>query len=194
MKLIVGLGNPGRQYKKTRHNIGFEIVDELANKKEQKIANRKFNGLYTTFHVDSIKVMLLKPQLYMNNSGEVIKKFIEYFGINIEDILVIYDDCSIEVGKYKIKKNGSSAGHNGLKSIAKHLQTDNFKRIKIGISKDPQMLLPDYVLGKFNNEQTDKLEPLKNHIVGIIDDYLKYDFEKFLSLHNNDLNKTIDKK
>ncbi len=184
MKLIVGLGNPGKEYEKTRHNAGFIMIDEFAKKFNLSIEEKKFNGFYTTFEYNGEKIMLLKPQCHMNNSGETIIKFVEYFKIEIADILVIYDDYYIEVGNYKIKANGSAAGHNGLKSIENHLKTQNYKRIKIGISRDPQIYMPDYVLGKFTKEQFEKIEELKTKFPCILEDYLKYTFEKFMSIHN----------
>lgn len=184
MKLIVGLGNPKREHQKTRHNAGFMVIDEIAKGKNIEINKKKFNGVYNEFIYNDEKIILLKPQSYMNNSGDVIEKFINYFDIKIEDLLVIYDDYYIEVGKFKIKANGSSAGHNGLKSIENRIKTNEYKRIKIGISKDETMLLPDYVLSKFSKAEMLKINKVKAQIANIIDDYLKCSFEKFMSLYN----------
>ncbi len=182
MKLIVGLGNPGRQYQKTRHNAGFIIVDQIAKDRNIKIDKKKFNGLYGEFKYKDETIMLLKPQMFMNNSGQVVKKYIDYFKIELDDLLIIYDDYYIETGNYKIKANGSSAGHNGLKSVEKHLKTNEYKRIKIGISRDQLMMIPDYVLAKFTKEELKKIDIVKEKVASIVDNYLKYSFDKFMSL------------
>ncbi len=184
MRLIIGLGNPGKEYLNSRHNVGFRVVDRFAEKKQLKINQKKFNGLYVSFLHNDEKIMLLKPQCFMNNSGEVVKKFIDYYQISVEDILVLYDDYYIEVGDFKLKASGSSAGHNGLKSIEKHIDSKNYKRIKIGISRDQQMLLSDYVLSKFSKEQLKEIDKITEKLVIVLDDYLDWDFDKLMSIYN----------
>ncbi len=183
MKLIVGLGNPGREYEKTRHNLGFSIIDEIAKEKNVTLNKKKFNGLYGEFHEEE-KIILLKPQSYVNNSGKVVANFVDYFNLDLKDLLIIYDDYYLEVGSYKIKASGSSAGHNGLKSIEKYLGTQEYQRIKVGISRDMQMLLPDYVLSKFNKEEQKKVEKVKKEIVGFIDNFWKKEFSDFMSQYS----------
>ena len=180
----MGLGNPGRAYNNTRHNVGFAMIDAIAQAKNVKINKKKHQGLYCIGKWQNQTVILLKPQAFMNNSGIVVRKFVDYFNVAREDVLIIYDDYHLEVGNYKLKAQGSSAGHKGLKSIEEHLQTTNYKRLKIGISRDEQMMLSDYVLGKFSREQQKKIKSLENEIIQIFDDYLQYDFDKVMAIHN----------
>lgn len=182
MKLIVGLGNPDIEYKNTRHNIGFMVVDNYAEKNNLSFKN-KFNGLYASFNFKSEKVLLLKPQTYMNLSGDCVVEFKNYYNIDNDDIFVIYDDINFEVGKFKIKKNGSSGGHNGINDILKKLKTNEIKRLKIGISKN-KSILKDYVLSDFNKYELEVLSSLFNVTNDIIDDFLRLDFEKLMSKYN----------
>jgi len=185
MKLIVGLGNPGREYENTRHNIGFQTIDKYASKLGVSISKSKFNGLYGETMVSGDKVILLKPQSYINLSGEVIRKFVDFYKINIDDILIIHDDLDLEVGTYKIKQKGSSGGHNGLKNIELHLGTQEYKRIKIGISNNKNIDTKDYVLGKLSNEEEKQLNEVKNDVLDILDDYLKVSFSDLMAKYNH---------
>lgn len=184
MYLIVGLGNPGEEYNNTRHNVGFMIVDNYAKKKNLAFNKNKFNGLYTEFVFNGNKIILLKPLSYMNLSGEVIKKYVDYFKIDIDNILIVNDDMDIELGKYKLKSSGSSAGHNGLRNIELNLGTDKYKRLKIGISKN-NIEMKNYVLGKFNNEELKKLNGVIDLSEQIIDDYLKISFDNLMNKYNH---------
>ena len=130
MKLIIGLGNPGNEYENTRHNIGFRAIDEIAKSMNTTINQKKFDGLYTKLFINGQNIILLKPQKYMNLSGEVIKKYVDFFKIDMCDILVISDDLDMKVGLFKLKYKGSSGGHNGLKDIELNLNTQNYKRLK----------------------------------------------------------------
>ena len=185
MKLIVGLGNPGREYEKTRHNIGFMTIDKYADKLGVSITKDKFNGLYGETTISGEKVILLKPQAYINLSGEVIRKYVDFFKINVEDILIIHDDLDLAVGTYKIKQKGSSGGHNGLKNIELHLGTQEYKRIKVGISNDKMMDTKDYVLGKLSKEDSDKIDEVKDIVMDILDDYFKMDFDSLMAKYNH---------
>lgn len=180
MKLIVGLGNPGKEYENTRHNIGFMALDNYLGKVDFK---EKDNYSIYEKNINNEKVIFLKPLTFMNESGQAVKKIINYYKINIEDILVIYDEMDFEVGQYKIKKSGSSAGHNGIKSIINYLKTEDFKRIRIGISK-PKGNSIDFVLGKFNASDLKIIKETLNTINNIINDYLVLDFEKLMSKYN----------
>lgn len=184
MKLIVGLGNPGKEYEKTRHNAGFRFIDQYAKEKKLTFNKEKFKGLYTEFNYNGEKIILLKPQKYMNLSGEVIKEYVNFFKINIEDILVIYDDLDTEKGKLKIKYKGSSGGHNGLKNIENHLKTKEYKRIKIGIGKDNNQDKVDYVIGKMPQEEYEMINSVNKKAENIIDDYLKMTFDNFMNKYN----------
>lgn len=185
MKLIVGLGNPGREYENTRHNIGFQTIDKYANKLGVSIAKSKFNGLYGETIIGSEKVLLLKPQSFINLSGEVIRKFVDFYKISIDNILIIHDDLDLSVGTYKIKKKGSSGGHNGLKNIELHLGTQEYKRIKIGISNNKNMDTKDYVLGRLSTDEVTILEEVENIVLNILDDYFKVSFEELMSKYNH---------
>ncbi len=185
MKLIVGLGNPGKEYEHTRHNTGFMIIDNYAKKLGVDINKDKYNGLYTDVNVNGEKVILLKPQSYINLSGEVIRKFMDFYKINIDDILIIHDDLDLEVGTYKIKQKGSSGGHNGLKNIELHLGTQEYKRIKIGISNNKLIDTKDYVLGKISEDENKKLEEVKSIIMNVLDDYFKVDFNALMNKYNH---------
>lgn len=182
MKLIVGLGNPGNNYEKTRHNVGFMAIDNFSHSRNL-VFKKKFNALYSEFINNGEKVILLKPQTYMNLSGDAVLKFKKYFDIDLEDILVIYDDISFEVGKLKIKKSGSSGGHNGINDIINKINSEDIKRVKIGISKN-KISLKDYVLSDFSKKELEKLNNVFEITNNIIEDFLKIDFEKLMSKYN----------
>lgn len=184
MKLIVGLGNPGSEYQKTRHNAGFMAIDEIAKFFNVSLTKKFKQGLYCDFLYKGEKIILLKPEKYMNLSGDVIKDYLEYFKIGIDDLLVIFDDLDIEVGSFKIKMSGSSGGHNGLKSIENNIKTKDYKRIKIGISRNPVINTADYVLGKFSVEEMDKIVSVVSKMPGIIEDFLNISFERVMSKYN----------
>lgn len=184
MKLIVGLGNPGKEYENTRHNTGFMAIDEYAKVNNLVFNKEKFDGLYTDFILNNEKIILLKPQKFMNLSGDVILKYMNYFSINVKDLLIIYDDMSLDIGTYKIRYKGGSAGHNGLKNIEKNILTNEYKRIKIGISKNKNIDTVNYVLGKFNNEEIIKLNIVLKDIPNILNDYLKITFDNLMNKYN----------
>ena len=184
MKLIVGLGNPGREYVNTRHNIGFMCIDKIAESFNVSFDSNKFNGLYTQFNYNGEKIILLKPQKYMNLSGEVIRDFVNFFKVHIEDVLIICDDLDTKVGSYRLRYKGSSGGHNGLKNIELHLSTKEYKRIKIGISNDKNIDTKDYVLGKFTKEEMNLLNPIIENMHNVINDYLKLPFDNVMNKYN----------
>lgn len=184
MKLIVGLGNPGKEYLNTRHNIGFIVLDKVADKLNEKYNNNKFDGLYFIKNINDEKVIFLKPQKYMNLSGEVVSKFVNYFHINIEDILIICDDLDLPTGKIRMRKKGSSGGHNGLKNISLRLKTENFKRLKIGISNNKLFDTKDYVLSKFSKEETNMIDNQTSLASNICLEFIKEEFDKLMSKYN----------
>ena len=184
MKLIVGLGNTGREYNKTRHNIGFMCIDKIAEYFKVDFDSNKFTGTYTQFNHNGEKIILLKPEKYMNLSGEVVRDFVNFFKINVEDILVICDDLDTKVGNYRLRYKGSSGGHNGLKNIELHLSTKDYKRIKVGISNDKTKDTKDYVLGKFTKKEIDLINPIIDKIPNIIEDYLKLPFDNVMNKYN----------
>lgn len=158
MKLIVGLGNPGREYENTRHNAGFKVMEQIEKELNVSISMNKFKGLYVKTKYQGEDVLLLKPQTYMNLSGESVKEIMTFFKINIKDILVIYDDLDLPVGKIRLREKGSAGGQNGVKNIIQHLGTQQFNRIRVGIGKDARIPTVDYVLGKFRKEEIENFE------------------------------------
>ena len=184
MKLVVGLGNPGKEYENTRHNMGFLYLDYYTKNKNITIDKKKFDGLYGEAIIDGEKVLFLKPQKYMNLSGEVIKKYVDYFNIDIKDILIICDDLDTVIGKYRLRSKGSSGGHNGLKNIELMLNTQDYARLKIGISHDKDIDTKDYVLGKLDKKNLDLIKSNYEIVSDIIDDFYKLDMEKLMAKYN----------
>lgn len=179
MKLIVGLGNPGKNYEKTRHNIGFYIIDNYLGDINYK---EKFNGLYYELNVDNEKVIFLKPQTYMNNSGECVSKFIKYYNIDYKDIMIIHDDLDINVGICKFKYNSTSGGHNGIKSIINNIGTKEFFRMKLGIKNEKKDDVIDFVLGKFSKNELELFDI--NKLYNAIDDFIKNGHEYVMNNYN----------
>ena len=184
MKLIVGLGNPGKEYENTRHNMGFLYLDYYAKKNNILLNKNKFEGLYGETIINDEKVIFLKPQKYINLSGEVVKKFVDYFKIDIKDILIICDDLDTPIGKYRIRSKGSSGGHNGLKNIELMLSTQNYTRLKIGISNNKEIDTKDYVLGKLNKDSINEIEKNYEIVNDIINDFSIIDIEKLMAKYN----------
>lgn len=184
MKLIVGLGNKGRLYEKTRHNIGFMVIDALAKKHNIVINKEMLGGKYGELIINNQKAILLKPQKYINLSGEVIKSYIDYYNINIDDILIVHDDLDLRCESYKLKKQGGTGGHNGLKDIEQNLKTKNYKRIKIGISNDKNSDTKKYVLSKFNKEERKIIERVISEVTNIIEEYFYSDFNYLMNKYN----------
>ncbi|KEH99454.1 aminoacyl-tRNA hydrolase [Clostridium massiliodielmoense] len=157
MFLIVGLGNPGKEYEHTRHNVGFDIVDVISEKYNIDLNKKKFKGMYGNGIIAGEKVILLKPLTYMNLSGESVKEAMDFYKIPNENVIVIYDDISLEVGRMRIREKGSAGGHNGIKNIIAHFGSDVFPRIKVGVGQPIQKDLVSHVLGKFNIEDVEIL-------------------------------------
>lgn len=154
MKLVVGLGNPTARYDKTRHNVGFEVIDALADKYNITLDTMKHKGMYGKGKIDGQSVILLKPMTFMNLSGESVALVSGYYKVAPEDIIVIYDDINLDVGRLRIREKGSAGGHNGMKNIIAHLGTEEFPRLRIGVGmKPPKMDLADYVLSHFSEEE-----------------------------------------
>lgn len=159
MYLIAGLGNPTREYEKTRHNVGFEAIDILADKAGTTVTERKHKALYGKGFLGGQKVILAKPQTYMNLSGESIREIADFYKIEPENIIILCDDINLPEGRLRIRLKGSAGGHNGLKNIISHLGTQEFPRIRIGVGEKPRgMDLADYVLGRFPKEQQALME------------------------------------
>jgi peptidyl-tRNA hydrolase, PTH1 family len=183
MFLIVGLGNPGGNYINTRHNVGFDVVDLLAEKYNISVNRIKFKGIYGDGNILSNKVILLKPQTYMNLSGESIREVINFYKIPNENIIVIYDDISLDTGKLRIRAVGSAGGHNGIKSIIAHLSSDSFPRIKVGVGQ-PKGELVSHVLGKFDKEDRLKVEKVFEAAAGAVEVILKDGIAEAMNKYN----------
>ncbi len=169
MKLIVGLGNPGRKYKKTRHNIGFYLLDNYLNKPKW---SKKFNSEYVEMLINNKKVIFIKPQTYMNLSGNSVKMFVDYYKISLEDVLIIQDDKDLEFGKTRIKKDSSSGGHNGIESIIKSLGSQNFNRLKIGVGAQYSISTADFVLSNFSKIEIKFIQDNINSYYEIIEEFI----------------------
>lgn len=158
MHIIVGLGNPGKKYENTKHNIGFITLDFLAEKYDVKINKIKHKALVGEGNISGQKVLLVKPQTYMNLSGNSVREVMEYYKTDIDKLIVIYDDVDIPMGRLRIRKKGSAGTHNGMRSIIYDLQDDGFPRIRIGIGTDRKIPLAGYVLGGFGKEESKLVE------------------------------------
>lgn len=181
MKLIVGLGNPGNEYRNTRHNIGFMVLDNyLGDVKWSK----KFNGLYYETSINGEKYLFLKPQTYMNLSGQCVASFVNYYKISYEDILVIHDDLDLPLGKCRLKINSASGGHNGIKDIIASLGTNGFARLKIGVSHDKTIDTKDFVLGKFSNTEQNIIKDNLKIFFSIIEDFASNSLNDLMNKYN----------
>lgn len=181
MKLVVGLGNPGKKYENTRHNVGFMAIDAYLG---EVSFDSKFNGKYYLTQQDGVKTIFLKPQSYMNLSGIVVKKFVDYFKIDVKNILVIRDDLDISLGKAKIKQNSSSGGDNGIKSIIEELSSQEFTQLKIGISSDNICDKKDFVLSRFIDSELKVLNNTIKKVLPIIDDFQKTSVNEIINKYN----------
>lgn len=184
MKLIVGLGNPGKEYENTRHNIGFQLLDYISNKQSISFNQEKFNAKYTECIINGEKVIMIKPLSYMNLSGSVVAKFVSFYKIDVKDILVIQDDLDMSVGRVKIVTNSSSGGHNGIKDIERCLGTREYCRLKIGIAKDKSIDTKDYVLGNFNDDDKKILNDVYDKLSSVVDDFCNLDINRLMNKYN----------
>ncbi|MBR5155057.1 MAG: aminoacyl-tRNA hydrolase [Clostridia bacterium] len=186
MYIIAGLGNPGRKYVGTRHNMGFEALDAVAAKYNIDIKKAKFNALYGEGVIEGEKVVLVKPQTFMNLSGEAICEFKSWYKVEDSQIIIIYDDVSLPVGKMRIRPKGSAGGHNGMKSIIYQINSDLFPRIKIGVGspENPDFDLADYVLARFTKAEVKELIPIAVKVAEAVGEIIKNGIEKAMSNYN----------
>ena len=191
MFLIVGLGNPGKEYENTRHNIGFNAIDEIAKRYNIEVNRIKFKGVYGDGFINGEKVILLKPSTYMNLSGESVREVMDFYKLTDEDVLIIYDDISLEVGRLRIREKGSAGGHNGIKSIISNLGGDKLPRIKIGVGQ-PKGDLVNHVLGKFSQEDMKILNDVLKVVVDASEVIVKDDAKEAMNKYNGfNANKTV---
>lgn len=184
--IIAGLGNPGGKYEMTRHNAGFLAIDMLAMKQNKEIKRLKFHALTCDVEIEGKKCLLMKPQTFMNNSGEAIGEAAKFYKIPPQNIIVLSDDISLDVGKIRIRRKGSAGGHNGLKSIIAHLGSEDFPRVKIGVGKKPNayMDLADWVLGRFPKELEPQLKEALENADGAISLIVQDKFDRAMNLYN----------
>ncbi|MBQ6786699.1 MAG: aminoacyl-tRNA hydrolase [Lachnospiraceae bacterium] len=186
MYIIVGLGNPTKEYDNTRHNIGFAAIDMLADKYGINVSEVKHKALLGKGVINGNKVILVKPMTYMNLSGEAVRAVIDYYKVDEEEeLIVIYDDISLDVGQLRVRKKGSAGGHNGIKNIIAHLGHDTFQRIKIGVGEKPKGYdLADYVLGHFSKEDLATLKDGMKRVDGAVNLMLQGDIGEAMNRYN----------
>jgi PTH1 family peptidyl-tRNA hydrolase len=184
MKLIVGLGNPGKKYELTRHNAGFVVMDYYAKQVNVPISKVKFKSYYNEVNIAGEKVILMKPQTYMNLSGEAVASAVKYYNLEMSDVLVIYDDIDIDFGKLRIRKQGSAGTHNGMRSIIYQLKSDDFARIRVGIGRDGDQALHDYVLRRFPKGDWDQLKDVVTRAGDAIDTFIRDGIDAAMNRYN----------
>lgn len=183
MKLIVGLGNFEEKYFFTRHNVGFMVVDFFARLNNQTFKNeKKLKSAITKFNFNNEDIIVIKPLTYMNLSGEAVIAVMNFYKIDIKDILIIYDDISLDLGKVRFRSTGSDGGHNGIKSVIKYLGTQNFDRLKVGIGPQPNIPSEAFVLQNFTADELDKVKEIIKK--PLIEDYLEEGIEKAQNVYN----------
>lgn len=184
--LVAGLGNPGAQYENTRHNAGFKAIDILCNNNSIELNKKKFDAFYGEGKIKGIKILAVKPQTFMNNSGEAVGKIARFYKIPNERVIIISDDTSLPVGKIRVRAKGSAGGHNGLKSIIAHLSGENFPRVKVGVGEKPH---PDYdmidwVLGKLPKEQLDTYNDALSRTAKAVEEIITNDIQSAMNRFN----------
>lgn len=171
MKLVFGLGNPGNKYRNTKHNIGFITVDRIAENLGLTFNQTKFKSLYAEGRIGTEKIILIKPQTFMNLSGESVQPWMDYYNLTGDDIVIIYDDMDLPVGKIRLRMQGGSGGHNGMKSIIQHLGTKDFNRIRVGVGRPfPRQTVISHVLSQF---PTDEIDDMKEAVLAV-EEAIKY--------------------
>lgn len=185
MYAVIGLGNPGLKYRGTRHNVGFDAIDALANRNNISISKIKHKAIYGETNISGEKVLLIKPQTYMNNSGMTVLDVQKFYKIPIENIIVIYDDIDIDVGSLRIRKKGSGGSHNGMRSIINHLQNDNFPRVRIGVGRpENNEDLADFVLNKFSKDDRIVIDDIIEDAALSVEEIIKSGIDKAMNLYN----------
>lgn len=189
MKLIVGLGNPGLRYKKTRHNIGFMFVDEIAKATNTKFTlNKSLKSEIAELMINSEKIILLKPQTFMNLSGEALRAVINFYKIDLADVLVIYDDLDLPMGKIRIREKGSAGGQKGMKNIIELLKTNEIKRLRIGIMNNTSIDAVSYVLGKFTKSEKALINIALESAPIALESFVRDEFSDFMNKFNRNSN------
>ena len=189
MRAVIGIGNPGRNYIGTRHNVGFYILDSFAHKNKLDFLPTKSDFWKAESVIDTFRFLLIKPTTYVNNSGLVINELIDNFNLTMNDLLVIYDDVNLDIGNIRIRKNGSDGGHNGIKSIIYHLQSDSFPRIRVGVGKQKDdESLANYVLSKFNKDEINLIDQKIPLLQQLMIEFIANGYEKMLDYFSKESN------
>lgn len=185
MRVVVGLGNPGRRYATTRHNVGFWVIDQLSDTWGIPVTKKKWKAEVGEGRIKDEKILLVKPQTYMNLSGESVREICDFFQLDLDQLVVVYDDLDLPVGKIRLRLKGSSGGHNGMKSIIAHLQTERIKRIKIGIGRpEKDSPVSDYVLSPFQQDELILIQEAVKQSAQAIEDWLQVDFQYAMNQYN----------
>ncbi len=185
LKCIVGLGNPGSKYTYTRHNIGFLAIDALAEKHGIKLTESKFKALFGTGTINGERVVLVKPLTYMNASGEAVRPLLDFYKIETEDMLIIYDDLDLPLSKMRLRSKGSAGGHNGVKSLIQHLGTQEIKRLKLGIGRPPAPIqVIDWVLMPFAKNEQHELKEVLEQAANVAADFVDTPFLALMNRYN----------
>ncbi len=193
MYIIIGLGNPGKKYENTRHNMGFIAIDRLAEKHNIQVDKIKFKALVGDGRIAGQKVLLVKPQTYMNLSGESVREVANYYKVNTNDIIVIYDDLDLPLGHIRIRKSGSAGTHNGMKSVVYQLRSDQFPRIRIGIGGNGDEDIINYVIGGFKKEEVKILEDTVDNVVSAIECAISESLDIAMNRYNTKKRKVKEK-
>ena len=183
-KLIVGLGNPGGDYTDTRHNVGFMVLDTLASRWNVTIRRKKFNALTEETHVHGSRIILLKPQQYMNRSGHAVATAAGYYKLTPSDVLVVTDDMALDTGRLRLRAKGSAGGHNGLKDIIARLRSDAFARLRLGIGASGRMDAADYVLARFTSEEQETIRAAVQKAADAVECWLRDGIDKAMTQYN----------
>lgn len=184
MKLIVGLGNPGPDYARTRHNAGFMVVDRLAARHNITQDRSRFQGLAMDAAIGGARCLLLKPMTYMNRSGQSVREAMNFYKVEPDDVLVVVDETALPVGTIRLRPNGSAGGHNGLADIEQKLGTQQYARLRIGVNHDPRIAKKDYVLGRFSKEDLDILGPTIERACDCVECWMNDDIDAVMTRYN----------
>jgi len=188
MKLVVGLGNPDSKYDNTRHNVGFMLLDYIFDS-SNFVVNKKMNAMEYITNINGEKVVIIKPMTYMNLSGDAVSKYVNFYKLDVNDVIVIQDDLDMPLGNLKLLRNRGDGGHNGIKDIVLKLGSKNFLRVKIGIGKSSLVDTKDYVLGKFRNDDKEILDEVFVRLRDIINDYISMNMDSLIQKYNTKIHK-----
>lgn len=185
MYLVVGLGNPEPDYAKTRHNMGFDVINQIAKKYDIDLGRNKFNAIFGSGIIEGEKIILIKPQTFMNSSGEAVKQYVDFYKIPLENVIVIYDDMDTDIGKIRIRAKGGPGSHNGMKSVVENLSSQNFPRIRVGVGRPiDEFDKIDYVIGQIPDEEYIRLQEGKDKAANAVIYFLNNGIDNTMNIYN----------